>query len=81
MHNILLQEVEANFKAFQEVVYDLTLLHLDEFALMKNGKIVQFFSTMASAVEAGDALYSDRIFSVQKLTTTPEYLGSQGGLF
>jgi hypothetical protein len=67
-------EVDANFEAFQRELPRLTA-HQGKFALMRNGHIVNFYDTLGDAVSTGNAIYTDRIFSVQRVTDKPVDLG------
>ena len=67
-------EVDKNFEAFQKELPKLSA-HQGKYALMRHGKIVNFYDTLADAVSTGDAIYEDKIFSVQLVTNQPVDLG------
>jgi hypothetical protein len=67
-------EVDRNFDAFQIELPKLTR-HQGKFALMRHGKIINFYDTLADAVSTGNAIYKDRLFSVQRVTDQPVDLG------
>ncbi len=72
---ILEQEVSANYDAFQRVVGRLIASHRDQFALMRNAQIVEFFEKPGEAYRAGVARFSDARFSIQEVTEEPIDLG------
>ena len=67
-------EVDRNFEAFQILLPTLEDKS-GKFALMRQGKIVNFYDTLADAYSTGESIYADGIFSVQKVTTVPVDLG------
>jgi hypothetical protein len=70
------EEVERNFHAFQELLPTIAAKQAGKFALMRDGKIVEFFDTAHDAALAGQKLYpDDQLFSVQEVTATPVNLG------
>ncbi len=75
MSNILQEEVDANFKAFQELLPSIITNERNRWALMKNRECVAFYDTFRDAKTAGDALYDDGIFSIQEVTGTSVDLG------
>jgi hypothetical protein len=70
----LQQEVDKNFEAFQKELPKLSA-HQGKFALMRHGKIINFYDTLADAVSTGNSVYDDKIFSVQRVTSAPTDLG------
>ncbi len=48
--------------------------HAGEYALIKNQKIIGFFSS-AKDVQQASSLIKDNIFSIQKVEVTPKNLG------
>lgn len=70
------QQVETNYKAFQEKLLSIMEAHRGKFALMRDGQIIEFFDTARDAYVAGQKLYSqDKLFSVQEVIETPADLG------
>jgi len=47
------EQIEINYKAFQEKLPDLIKSHPGKLALMHDGEVVAFFDTMADAYTAG----------------------------
>jgi len=75
MSDILQDEVDANFKAFQEQLPRIITNERNRWALMKNRDCIAFYDTFRDAKTAGDALYADGIFSIQEVTETSVDLG------
>lgn len=70
------QEVERNYKVFEEKLPSLLASHRGKFALMRDGEIVEFFDTARDAYVTGLKLFEkDRLFSVQEVAETPIDLG------
>ena len=69
------KQVELNFKVFQEKLPELLKTHKDKFALMKDGKIVEFYDTFKEADLAGLNKYKNDIFSIQEVTNKVIDLG------
>lgn len=69
------REVENNFAAFQKVLHEIIKDHQGEFALMKGGKIIGFFSTFIDAEKAGQILDKNGLFSIQKVDDSIINLG------
>ncbi len=61
-------QVEQNFKAFQELLPDLIDTKAGKYALMTDGKIVDFFDSFADSVRFGTMKYGASNFSVQQVT-------------
>ena len=75
MNENLQKEIDANFEAFQKVLPDLLPCEADRWALMRHGECVDFYDTLRDAETAGRAMYKDRIFSVQQVSTAVVDLG------
>lgn len=70
------QQVDANYKAFEQKLPGLLASHRGKFALMRNGEIIEFFDTARDAFVVGRKLYEeDYLFSVQEVIETPVDLG------
>ena len=70
------QQVDANYKAFEQKLPGLLASHMGKFALMRNGEIIEFFDTARDAFVVGRKLYEeDYLFSVQEVIETPVDLG------
>ena len=68
------QEIDKNLQFFLKEMPKLAGQQ-GKFALLKDRKIVGFYDTPADAVEAGDTLFQDKIFSIQQVITAATDLG------
>lgn len=62
------QQVNDNFIAFNKLLPTILNDKRNQYALMKNCKIIEYFSTFKDADKAGRLLYPDRMYSIQKVT-------------
>jgi hypothetical protein len=69
------EEVDRNFAFFQRELPQLLPQHRGKFALIRECKITGFYDTIEDANTAGTQLYSDGLFSIQKVT---EEIGDLG---
>ena len=70
------EQVETNYRAFQEKLASLAAAHRGKFALMRDGQIIEFFDTARDAYVAGQKVFQqDRLFSIQEVIETPVDLG------
>ena len=70
------REVDENYEFFQKHKREISVENLDKFVLMRDKKFVGFYSTKEDAVTAGRSQFTDRIFSVQKVSDDVVDLGS-----
>jgi hypothetical protein len=70
------KQVEDNYRAFNEILPTILEAKHNQYALMKDCKIIEYFSTVFDAEKAGKLLYPDHIFSVQKVTDEVIKLGA-----
>ena len=68
-------EVDHNYDVFMRQLGDLLPDHRNEYALMREGKILGFFKKPGDAYREGVARFEDRIFSLQEVTDEPLDLG------
>ncbi len=68
-------EVDRNYDAFVRVLAEILSDHRDQLALMRDGKIVDFFDRPGDAYRAGLNTFPDGIFSIQEVTDEPIDLG------
>lgn len=68
-------EVERNYDAFVRVLGGIIADHRDQLALMRDGKIVDYFERPGEAYRAGMERFPDGIFSIQEVTDEPIDLG------
>lgn len=70
------QQVEKNYKSFEQKLPNLLLTHRGQFALMREGEVIEFFDTARDAFVAGQRIFAeDRLFSIQEIVETPVDLG------
>ena len=67
--------VRANYDAFQRQLPRLIEAHRGQFALLRDGEIVEMYDTPRDAYLVGQQLYADGKFSVQEIVDTPIDLG------
>jgi hypothetical protein len=68
-------EVDRNYDAFVRLLADILPRHRDKLALMRDGKIVDYFDKPGDAYRAGLEHFPDGIFSIQEVTEEPIDLG------
>lgn len=68
-------EVDRNYDAFSRMLAAILPEHRDQLALMRDGKIVGYYSTPRGALEAAAQKFPDGIFSIQEVTDEPIDLG------
>lgn len=69
------REVDRNYDAFMRMLSAILDDHRDEYALMRDGEIVGFYTKPGEAHRAGYELFPDQIFSIQEVTDEPLDLG------
>lgn len=69
------EELEKNYAAFTAQLPQLLQTHAGKFALMRDGKIVEFFDTARDAYVAGQKIHPDGVFSVQRVVEGSVDLG------
>jgi hypothetical protein len=70
------EQVEQNFRVFEQQLPDFLEAHRGQFALMRDGEIVAFFDTVRDAFITGQKLFAqDNLFSIQEVIPTPADLG------
>jgi len=72
------KEVDANYKAFCELLPELMLSHAGKHALLHNRKVVEIFDTSNDAFKAAQLYLKDGHFSVQKISNEVAKLGWRG---
>lgn len=72
----LQEEIDGNLEFFNERLPELLQGDEDRYALLKSRAITGLFDTIRDAKTAGDALYSDGIYSIQKITDVAIDLGA-----
>ncbi|MFL6844849.1 MAG: hypothetical protein ACJ8ER_08220 [Allosphingosinicella sp.] len=67
------EEIDRNYDAFMAVLDSLLPEHRDQLALMKDGRIVGYFDTPRSALEAATGLFPDGVFSQYRRSPTSPF--------
>jgi hypothetical protein len=68
-------EVDRNYEAFRKQLPALLATHRDKYALMKDEKILGYYSTVEDAATAAQAFISDGLFSIQEVSDATINLG------
>lgn len=68
-------EVEKNYQVFRAMLPSVIGQHRNKFALMKDAKVVGFYSTLEDAYVTAGSFFAEDAFSVQKVTDVPVDLG------
>ena len=69
------REVDRNYDAFNRLLGTLLPEHRNQYALMRDCKIIGFFDKPGDANREAVALFDDQIFSIQEVTDEPVDLG------
>ena len=62
-----LSALKLNYAAFMQRLPELLLDHEGQYALMRNGNIVEYFCSPREALLAGRKRFADDLFSVQEI--------------
>lgn len=68
-------EIEGNFDAFQRQLGASLFSHRGEYALLRHGKIIAYFSDPGAALVAATTQFPDRLYSIQEVNDEPIDLG------
>ena len=68
-------EIEKNFRAMCEQIDNYMPLYTNQYALMRDGEVVEFYLRFEDAYKTGRHFYDDGLFSIQKVTKNPVDLG------
>ena len=69
------REVDNNYEAFKKLLPGIIQYHRDKYALMKDGKIISYYSTAEDARITGERFLEGGPYSVQKVTDSAIDLG------
>ena len=67
-----LAQIDANAARFIELLSVLIPAHQGQWVLMRDREAVGFFSTAIDAHIAGNEMFGDGVFSVQRISPAPE---------
>lgn len=68
------QQIDQNYEEFKKLLPNLER-EAGKYALMRDGKIINFYGNFADAYTTGKAIYNDGLFSVQRVNARPVDLG------
>ena len=68
-------EIDRNFFAFLPQIPDLLPQHRDEYAILRDRKIVGIHHRLKEALEVAQTHFGDGLFSIQQVTDKPIDLG------
>ena len=68
-------EVDRNYDVFMRTLASILPNHRDQYALMRNGEIMEYFDKVGDAYDRGVNTFADGIFSIQEVTDEPIDLG------
>lgn len=69
------QQVDMNYDAFQRILSTVIDAHRDQYALMRDRRIVGYFALPGDAYDHGMDRYPDGVFSIQQVTDEAIHLG------
>lgn len=69
------QQVDLNYDRFQRLLATILPDHEGQFALMRDGEVVEFFDNVRDALAMAAARFPDDVFSLQEVTREPIDLG------
>jgi hypothetical protein len=75
MSDLDLVEIHKNFEYFQKVVDDWLPIHAGQFALLRDGELVDFFDQPGAAIGMAVENFEDGKYSVQRVVNRPVDLG------
>ena len=67
--------VAANYEEFSKILPSIIGKHRNEYALIRDGRIENFYTTSKDAFVTGYRLYPDGNYSIQKVSTEKVDLG------
>jgi hypothetical protein len=69
------EQVEKNYQVFLSMLPNIIAEHRNKYALMKDGQVIGYYSTLEDAYMTANKFYAEEPFSVQKVTDIPIDLG------
>ena len=60
-------EVDRNYESFLKLLPDIPQSKVGKFAVLHDGKIVEYFDTAGDAATFGNDKFKNKLFSVQKV--------------
>lgn len=68
-------EVDRNFEEFEKLLPSIIGVHREKYALMKDGKILGYYSSAEDARVTATTFIKDGIYSIQQVTDNSINLG------
>jgi hypothetical protein len=69
------EQVDKNYQAFLSMLPNIIAQHRNKYALMKDGQVIGYYSTLEDAYVTANKFYATEPFSVQNVTDVPIDLG------
>ena len=69
------EEVDRNYEAFQEMLPTIIGAYREKFALMKNTKVLGYYSSAEDARISASTFITDGLFSIQQVSDVAISLG------
>ncbi len=69
------EQVDKNYQVFLSILPNIIAQHRNKYALMKDGQVIGYYSTIEDAYMTANKFYEYEPFSVQKVTDVPIDLG------
>lgn len=69
------EEVDRNYEEFLKLLPQILPAHRGQHALMKDGKVLGYYSTPQDANSAAETFIKDGLYSIQHVTDAPVDLG------
>jgi hypothetical protein len=68
MSRTISEEVDLNYEAFQKLLPTIDPENREKFALMKDQRILGFYSSAEDARTAAESFIEDKLYSIQQVT-------------
>jgi Family of unknown function (DUF5678) len=63
------EQVDNNYQAFLSMLPNIIAQHRNKYALMRDGQVIGYYSTLEDAYMTANKFYPNEPYSVQKVTT------------
>jgi hypothetical protein len=70
-----MDQIDRNYDFFQRNLASYLVDHADEYALLRDERLIGFFKEVRDASDMGHRLFADGIYSIQEVTADPIDLG------
>ena len=68
-------EVEDNYSYYRRILPDIETVNHGKYALLRHQSVIDFYTSIVEAQASAQKLYSDGIYSIQKVAQAPVELG------